>query len=170
MLQSPPSHALTHQPSPVHLPGSLVTSLTEHPWIQPTQCLDFLSPTLNSKLNFRNFSHLNGVHVSPRTHTHENNRTKLVVFAFSSGVFSNRRCAARILRSHSSTNVKMFDSYSIWNRLNIMSLGLASFAAKYSVLRRSVCDFGHAPRSIFCSTTRVSENNTEISMRYVLYW
>ena len=44
----------------------------------------------------------------------------------------------------------MLDSYSIWNRWKTGSLGLASLAARNSVLRRSVCDLGHAPRSIFC--------------------
>ena len=52
--------------------------------------------------------------------------------------------------SHSSTNWKMLASYSFWNRANVGSLGLAALAAKYSVLSRSVCDFGQAPRSIFC--------------------
>ena len=77
-------------------------------------------------------------------------RTKLVVFAFSSGVFSSRRCAARILLSHSSTKAKIFASYSIWNLPKTGSSGLASFAARNSVLSLSVCDFGQAPRSIFC--------------------
>lgn len=38
--------------------------------------------------------------------------TKFVVLAFSSGVFSNLRCAARMRLSHSSTNWKILDSYS----------------------------------------------------------
>jgi hypothetical protein len=75
--------------------------------------------------------------------------TRLVVFAFSSGVFSSLLCAVRIRRSHSSTKAKMLFSYSVWNLAKIGSLGLASRAARNSVFNRSVCDFGHAPRSIF---------------------
>jgi hypothetical protein len=80
--------------------------------------------------------------------------TKFVVLAFSSGVFSNLLCAARMRLSHSSTNWKILVSYSFWNRAKEGSLGLAALAAKNSFLRRSVCDFGQAPRSIFCGTRR----------------
>ena len=80
--------------------------------------------------------------------------TKFVVLAFSSGVFSSLLCAARMRLSHSSTNWKMFASYSFWNRPNVGSPGLAALAARYSVFSRSVCDFGQAPRSIFCMRYR----------------
>jgi len=56
--------------------------------------------------------------------------------------------------SHSSTNWKMLASYSFWNRVNMVSFGLAALAVRYSVLSRSVCDFGQAPRSIFCMSRR----------------
>lgn len=76
-------------------------------------------------------------------------RIKLVVFAFSSGVFSNLLCADRILRSHSSTKANMLDSYSVWKRLNNGLEGSCSLAVAKSVLSRSVWDLGHAPKSIF---------------------
>lgn len=117
-----------------------------------TECLDLFRSSLNCQLNFSNFTHLHArdfVSLLISCEKGSNILTRLVVFAFSSGVFSRRLCAVRIRRSHSSTKAKMLFSYSVWNLANIGSLGLASRAVRNSVFNRSVCDLGHAPRSIF---------------------
>ena len=106
-----------------------------------TELFNLLRTSLNSQLNFCNFSHLSGLgQYSGNTLSVDTAKkhTKLVVLAFSSGVFSSRRCAVRILRSHSSTNAKMLLSYSIWNLWKMGLLGSASRAAKNSVFKRSV--------------------------------
>ena len=56
-----------------------------------TQLFDLLRPSLHGQLDFRNFSHLHreGV-ITQKTNFISGVYTKLVVFAFSSGVFSNR--------------------------------------------------------------------------------
>lgn len=118
-----------------------------------TKRLNLFGSSLNRQFDFRNLSHL----INPKSINRfrcmhiiaVGIHTRFVVFAFSSGVFSNLRCAVRILRSHSSTKAKMFASYSIWKRWKTGSLGVTSRAVKKSVFKRSVCDFGHAPKSIF---------------------
>ena len=116
-----------------------------------TKCFDLFRSSLNGQLNFSNFTHLHARNVVSLMlyEKGSNILTRLVVLAFSSGVFSRRLCAVRIRRSHSSTKAKMLFSYSVWNLANIGSLGLASRAARNSVFNRSVCDLGHAPKSIF---------------------
>ena len=116
------------------------------------QRLDLFRSTLNCKLNFSNLTHLHSRDASVSNRDVRIGRaiqTRLVVFAFSSGVFSNLLCAVRIRRSHSSTKTKMLFSYSVWNLAKTGSLGFCSRAARNSVFNLSVCDFGQAPRSIF---------------------